>query len=115
MNRSIKRDDDHKQEMAGTLEKSLVLMKEALEYARRNPSMMRKKERDGREMKKWKREREIEERGKCRLRMRGELYSLVVGCEMTKMPLLKWKLMKELEGQFWNFIKGCTILQGTPF
>ena len=48
MNRSIKRDDDHKQEMAGTLENSLVLMKEALAYARRNPppNMMRKKERE---------------------------------------------------------------------
>ena len=44
--RSIKGDDDHQQEKAGTLDNSLNLMKEALDLARRNPYLQRKKERE---------------------------------------------------------------------
>ena len=45
MKRSIKRDDEFQQEKARTLENSLNLVELSSRLARRNPSLLRKKER----------------------------------------------------------------------
>ena len=58
MKRSIKI-VGHKQQMVGTLQNSPSQMKEALDYTRRNPNLLKKKER---ERGRWEENEEIEMR-----------------------------------------------------